>query len=48
MVEKQGENLSDDERNPIMGGASSMLSPSEGEKSDRMGFIRKVYGILGA
>ena len=23
-----------------------MLSPDEGEKSDRMGFIRKVYGIL--
>ena len=24
----------------------SMLDPDEGDKNDRMGFIRKVYGIL--
>ena len=23
-----------------------ILNPEDGEKSDRMGFIRKVYGIL--
>ena len=26
--------------------ASQMLDPDQGDKSDRMGFIRKVYGIL--
>ena len=26
--------------------AMSMLDPEEGEKNDRIGFIRKVYGIL--
>ena len=28
------------------GDRSSMLSPEDGELQDRLGFIRKVYGIL--
>ena len=29
-------------------GALNLMDPEEGEKNDRMGFIRKVYGILSA
>ena len=43
MVEKRDGDDNDENRAVTR---SNMLSPEEGEKSDRMGFIRKVYGIL--
>ena len=48
MVEKTSDEHDEEEKRPVMPNPLSMLSPDDGEKTDRMGFIRKVFGILAA